>query len=194
MTNKIKPIPCSRSSPLQTSPRNPHSIFLEPVDEAETLLLINSLKTNTASGHDCISSITLKTVNTLIVKPLTHIFNLCIQQGIFPDSLKKAIVIPIHKGGITTDLNNYRPISLTTQISKLLEKCIKNRLIKFLKKYNLISKHQFGFQESLGTDDAIYEITSLIYKNFDDSNKTIAIFLDLMKAFDTVKHDILLHK
>jgi hypothetical protein len=174
---------------------NSQSIYVEPVSEIEIVFHINQLKINSSSGHDNISSNTLKKVNNFVSSPLSHIFNLSLEHGIFPDVLKKAVVTPIYKGGTDTiNINNYRPISVLPHIAKIFEKCLKKRIISFMSKYNLLSKNQFGFQEALSTEDALYKITSLLYKNIDDSKKTLAVFLDLKKAFDTVKHTILLEK
>jgi Reverse transcriptase (RNA-dependent DNA polymerase) len=89
---------------------------------------------------------------------------------------------------------NYRPISLLSQLSKILEKCLKKRLMSFLNANNLISSNQFGFIKNKCTDDAIFQLTSNLYKALDNSEKALAIFLDLAKAFDTVNHSILLSK
>jgi len=76
----------------------------------------------------------IKDVMTFVVKPLTYIFNLSLQIGIFPDSMKIAKVIPIFKNGDTHSFSNYRPISLLSQFSKILEKLFEIRLYSFIKK------------------------------------------------------------
>jgi len=125
------------------------------------------------------------------VTPLVYIYNLCIQQSIFPDNLKVAVIKPIFKAGDRKNLNNYRPISLLSNFAKILEKIIKIRLISFLEKNKLLSKNQYGFRPGIGTEDALFSTTQFIFNELDSSNKVIAIFLDLKKAFDT--HKILLH-
>uniref|UniRef100_A0A2S2PY08 Putative RNA-directed DNA polymerase n=1 Tax=Sipha flava TaxID=143950 RepID=A0A2S2PY08_9HEMI len=76
-------------------------------------------------------------------------------------------------------MSNYRPISLLTNFSKIFEK------------NNLLSKNQFGFRQGLSTENALYQVTQFLYHTLDNGAKTIAIFLDLAKAFDTINHDIL---
>ena len=89
---------------------------------------------------------------------------------------------------------NYRPISVLTCFSKLLEKITHKRLISYIEKHNILSKHQYGFRKNRSTEHAIIELTDKISKAIDDGKYTIGIFLDLSKAFDTVNHDILLKK
>ena len=80
------------------------------------------------------------------------------------------MIVPIYKSGEKMDMNNYRPISLLSCISKILEKCIKTRLIRYLEKYNILHKNQFGFRNSLSTDDAIYNVTKKNIDNLDYGN------------------------
>ena len=87
----------------------------------------------------------LKITKDYIDAPLSHIFNLCIFSGTFPEKLKTSIISPIFKKNETTDINNNLPISILPQISKILERIIYNRLIDFITKNNIINKNQFGF-------------------------------------------------
>ena len=112
----------------------------------------------------------------------------------FPDSYKIAQVIPLFKGGDREDPNCYRPISLLPTISKILEKLLATRLIKFLTKYKILSKDQFGFRAKFSTEYAIVDIYDKLIKNLDEKKSSCAIFLDLAKAFDSVSHQILLCK
>jgi len=113
---------------------------------------------------------------------------------VFPLAFKKAVVIPIFKSGDKCLPENYRPISLTLSISKILEKCIKVRMVNFLNKYNFFSAKQFGFREGIATNDALFHITNYIYDNIDKSNYVIGVFIDIKKAFDTVNLDLLIRK
>ena len=146
---------------------------------------------NKVGGADEISAKMIKSIIHYIKEPLAYIFNLCIEKAIWPNILKTAEVVPIYKAGVKTDVSNYRPISL---ISNFFEKIIHVRLLSFLMKHNIISKKQFGFIKNRGTTVALNYISDKIYKNLDKSIPTIAAFLDLSKAFDTVDHKILLYK
>jgi len=104
----------------------------------------------------------LKYIIELVADPLVYIFNMSIQQGIFPDNLKLAVIKPIYKAGDKKNVNNYRPISLLTNFAKIFEKIIKQRLISFLEANKLLSKKQFGFRPGIGTKDALYQTIQLI--------------------------------
>ena len=129
------------------------------------------------------------------MSPFTYIFNRILNQGIFPDRTKYSIVKPLHKKGSTKELRNYRPISLITTFSKLLEKLIHRRLYTFLEKKNkLLSVHQFGYRKKLSTSSAINALQNSILSAFKENKYVGGLFCDLHKAFDTVNHKILLAK
>lgn len=124
------------------------------------------------------------------MRPLTYICNLSIRNCIFPDKFKTAIVIPIYKNGDKQKVYNYRPISMLCNFSKILEKIIKNRLINYLETNKLLSKNQFDFRPGIGQVPKRLFIVPLVLfiMHWDKGNKTLAIFLDLAKAFDMVNH------
>lgn len=169
-----------------------HSIFFNPTDEAEVSNVIEDLKLKKAPGVDGITAETLKAIKKYIIKPLAYLINEIFSVGIFPQCLKNAIIKPLFKKGDKFDMTNYRPISLISSLAKIVERIIKKRLLKFLEKYELISKKQFGFREKTSTDDAIFHLTSNIYRKLEKSKKVLCVFLDLAKAFDTVDHRILI--
>ena len=136
----------------------------------------------------------MKATNHSISPYLEILFSKCIQEGVFPDSYKIAQVIPLFKGGDKEDSNCYRPISLLPTISKILEKLLATRLIKFLTKYKVLSKDQFGFRAKFSTEYAIVDIYDKLIRNLDEGLSSCTIFLDLAKAFDSVSHQILLRK
>ena len=125
-----------------------------------------------------------------IVKPLVSIFNLSFSSGVFPSQLKTAKVCPVFKKGSHLLLSNYRPISLLSNINKLLEKLMHSRLYKFLSDFNCIYSLQFGFRKGYSTNHALISITELLKNAVDNDNIAAAVFVDFQKAFDTVNHDI----
>ena len=136
----------------------------------------------------------MKELHPVIVHPLTIVFNKSLEEGVFPDSMKNADSVPLFKSKNNTDCNNYRPISLLITMSKILEKVMYTRTIKFLDKHNLLFISQYGFRKKHSCSDAIMELTSEILKNNENSLSTACVFLDLSKAFDTLKPEILLSK
>ena len=114
-----------------------------------------------------ISTFFLKNILPQILVPLSHVFNLSIVKGHVPSQLKVAKIIPIFKNGDPLSLDNYRPISLLSAFSKVLEKIICNRLVVFLESNNLINKNQFGFRKKHST---VHPIIHLLNKVTEASN------------------------
>lgn len=131
---------------------------------------------------------------TAICEPLAHIINTSFMTGVVPSQLKVAKVIPVFKKGDSSFVSNYRPISILTCFPKIFEKCVYALTIKFLDKFSILSNSQFGFRSKHSTSHALLDFTDKVSKAIDDSKHTLGIFLDLSKAFDTINHDILLHK
>ncbi len=115
-------------------------------------------------------------------------------SGVFPDPLKIARVIPLYKSGDKNDITNYRPISLLPVLSKIFEKLIHARLTSFLDKHNVIYHKQFGFRRRHSTVHALNTAITQIINGLNNNEVVLGIFLDFSKAFDTVKHNILLDK
>ena len=171
-----------------------NSLFLHAPNSDEISKDINKLADTNSCSYDLVSNRTLKATNKTISPYLEILFYKCIAEGVFPDSFKIAQVIPLFKGGKKDDQNCYRPISLLPSISKLFERILARRLIKFLTKYDVLSKDQFGFRAKFSTEYAIADIHDKLIKNLDEGLHSCAIFLDLAKAFDSVSHNILLRK
>ena len=173
---------------------NSKSLFLNPTNEQEVMNIIKQLKNKSSFGFDNISNNLLKEIAPQIIKPLVYIFNLSIQTGTVPIKMKIAKVIPIFKKGDPLVLSNYRPISLLSCFSKILEKIIYERTVKFIKKQNIFFENQYGFREKHTTSQAVLSFIDKIASATDDHKHTAGILLDFSKAFDTIDHEILLYK
>lgn len=177
-----------------STPTLPNSLILLPTDPSEVEHILLSLKNNSSSGWDNIPTTFLKQARHIIIPPLVKLLNMCIEQGKFPKVFKKAIIHPIHKGGDRCRVNNYRPISVLPALSKIFEKILNIRLVKYLNKYNILASQQFGFRAGRSAEDAVIGLSTSIAESLDKHEKSIAVFLDLAKAFDTVHIPLLLKK
>ena len=143
---------------------------------------------------DEISPHVVKMTFNLFLKPLHHICNVSILHGIFPNELKVAKVIPLYKGGDCMQLVNYRPVSVLPVFSKLLEKLMYDRILKFIEEIELLYNLQFGFRKDHSTSIALMVLVDRILKALHEGEYVLGVFIDFSKAFDTVNHDILLRK
>ena len=184
----------NNNSVLDSIKTNKNTIFLTPVTDKEIINIIALKEHKHSLDINKINMYILDISKSYIIQPLKHIFNLSINKGIFPDKMKIAIIKPIHKKKSKNNFENYRPISLLPQISKILEKLIYNRLEHFINKHKLISNNQYGYQRNKNTIDAITEFYTNILNNKENNKKTNTIFLDLSKAFDMLDHNILFNK
>ena len=143
---------------------NPHSTMLAPCTESELSRLISSLPNKTSCGIDNINNVLLKKISKSIIPALCKLFNKSLETGVFPESMKTAEVVPLHKGGDKSQETNYCPISLLTTLSKILEKIMYKRVYKFLNSTNQIYNKQYGFRSKHSTDQAVSEIVGKILK------------------------------
>ena len=136
----------------------------------------------------------MKKIIPHILAPLRPICNLSLEQGVFPDDMNIAKVIPLFKAGDDQNFTNYRPISLLPQFSKILENIFNNRIMDFLNKKQILYLRQYGFRKNMSTSIAIMELVEEITNAMDRGKFTIGVFIDLKKAFNTVGHRILVDK
>ena len=152
----------------------------EKCDEKEIETIISSLNQKKSSGPNSIPTHILKLLNDTICCPLKQIFNLFLCTGIYPDILKISKTIPIHKKGSRLLTNNYRPISLQSNLNKILEKIVHSRIYKFLDEHQCIYSSQYGFRKNHSTDHALIEI-----HQYHSDSLLIAYTLHCQEILDT---------
>ena len=171
------------------------SFFISPISEDELVnVSLECLNPNKAAGYDGFRPQVVRKVISYISEPLTYVFNLSLNVGIFPEKLKIAKVVPIYKKGDQNQFVNYRPVSVLSCFSKILERLMFNRVQTFLTKHNVLTNSQYGFRPGHSTELALIEAVEKLRSSIDNNNTCIGVFLDLSKAFDTIDHGILLQK
>jgi hypothetical protein len=171
-----------------------NSFSFSLVSENQVLKYLNQLSSNKATGLDGMPSRFVKDGASIISQPLTHVINLSLIQGVVPDDLKSARVVPIFKKSDTTSVGNYRPVSILSILSKIYEKVVYDQVESYFKVNKLLYKFQSGFRSGFSTDTCLIHLTDYIRLEMDKGNLVGMILLDLQKAFDTVNHSILLMK
>jgi len=184
----------ARNSPLDyMGISSPNSIFVQPSVPSEIASIILKLQTK-PSNLKTVPVYIFKQIVDLISPVISFLFNGSISVGIFPDCLKVARVVPIHKSGDKCVPSNYRPISVLPLLSKIFEKIMFSKIMFFLKANKLLHNHQFGFRENSSTSDAVSQFLDFVFESVSGKSSVLAIFLDFSKAFDTVNHKILCAK
>ena len=166
--------------------RNQLNFLIAHISNEDVLDIINQLE-NKSTGPQSIPIKLLKLIPDLILIPLCRIINRSFQTGVYPDALKISEVIPIHKGGSTEEINNYRPIPLLSIFDKIIEKLMHKR--NFYRNITFSSKISLDFVKII--QQLLHSLKSL---KKEKKKYGCGIFIDLRKAFDTVNHDILLKK
>jgi len=166
-------------------------ITVTPIEVASK---INKLKTNSSAGPDDLPPIFFKSLVKVLAGPLAMLFNSLLSIGGVPSQWRTALVTPIFKKGSSSDVNNYRPISLTCLSCKLLESVVKDRMMEYLVKNNLITKSQHGFLKKHSTTTNILESLNDWTLKLNNRDSITVAYIDFAKAFDSVCHNKLIYK
>ena len=171
----------------------PTSMFFDDFTENEIRMITSKLDSR-RSSNDLIPLRLFKLYPNTLFATLTSILNKSVKLGVMPDKLKISNIVPIFKKGSRSDSTNYRPISLLSYIDKILEKAVYTRVYGYLSKTNYFCNNQFGFRAKHSTEHAVLSLMDRIYKHLNSKEYVILLSLDLTKAFDVIRHDILLKK
>ena len=169
-------------------------MHLNEISQGEFINIIDYMEPKSSLDLNGISTKIIKYIRYEIATPLVHLFNLSIRTGKFPSKLKTSRTVPVFKSGDPLCCDNYRPISLLSSISKILEKFVANQLVNHLEYNKLRYEHQYGFQRGKSTVHNLTHLTNFVLKELNEKKFVIEVFLDLKKAFDIVNHAILLKK
>ena len=172
--------------------RNDNNFINLKFHELDVLLLLKDINPSKAAGPDGIHGMVLKNCAPSLAKPLTIMFNISFVTGIIPDDWKLASVVPIHKKDEKGSVENYRPISLTSLIMKIFEKCIRQELSNACAE--LIDPRQHGFMNAKSCTTQMVPFTYDLALTLNNKAKCDVIYFDFAKAFDSVSHDLILKK
>ena len=136
---------CSSKYKSFLGDRVEETVFLNPVTDDELLTIVHKCKSKASKGYDGIDMNLVKKIIPFILVPLKHICNSSLEQGVFPEDMKIARVIPLFKSGDDQTVSNYRPISLLPQFSKILENIFNSRIMNFLNAKQVLYFRQYGF-------------------------------------------------
>ena len=131
---------------------------------------------------------------TVLASPLSELFSLCFRHGVQPSPWKTAKVVPVFKKQSRSAVKNYRPVSLLSVVSKVMEKVINRRLVNYLEKEELLSAHQFGFRSGLGAADLLTALNHEWMNTINSGGAVRVLAVDIAGAFDKVSHAGVLHK
>ena len=156
---------------------------LKPVDIITIAEAVRDLRPSTSCGVDGLTSRLLKQAGPSIYRPLLHVINLSIQQGIFPDAGKVGCITPLYKDGDASDPSNYRPISILPCLGKICERIVHTQLYQYFTNEGLLTDEQSGFRKGHSTGTCLIDFLANIYSNIDKGVLCGVLFLDPQKSF-----------
>ncbi len=165
------------------------------INECTIMEAIAEISISSAPGPDGIQASLWKNCAKELLVPLATLFRLSLETGIIPEFMKRAAIVPIYKSGNRALPSNYRPISLTPILTKILERIIRKQVSVFLTANGHLNQTQHGFREGRSCLSALLCVYDDLMQIFTESQCSVdMIYLDFAKAFDKVDHGVLLHK
>ena len=164
------------------------------ITETKVMKLLKNLKQSKSPGPDQIHNKVLYEIREQIVKPLTSMFQASLDSGQLPKDWKVANITPIFKKGKRTDPNNYRPVSLTSAVCKIMETMIRDEIREHMEDQELFSQDQHGFRQGRSCNTQLLEAIHDWTNSIEEGHPVDVIYLDYRKAFDSVPFERLLKK
>lgn len=155
---------------------------------------IRKLRAKSKGGPDGLPPIFLKTCSDQLAAPLAYLYSQCMEFSYLPPDWLRAYITPAFKKGDPSSPLNYRPIALTCTICKIMEVIIKDQLLNYLLRHNLISKHQHGFLSKHSTTTNLLEATHDWIVSFSSCFNVDVVYIDFSRAFDSIVFNKLLAK
>ena len=187
-------IPSDASSVPIQYPLSEQFTFRNVAECCEMDRVVKSLANNKAPGTDKIPSRVIKESAPVIIPSITSIINSSINSGVFPSAWKMAEVCPIPKEDDHEEASNNRPISLLPILSKVFEKVALDQLTSYLTEKRRLASNQSGNKKWHSTETSLVSSTDAILEAIDQTKVTAVVYLDMSKASDSIKHEILLNK
>ena len=164
------------------------------ITEEDIAKQIKKMPISAAAGPDEIPAALLKNCVDSMKSPLKRVWQQSLEEGHIPDILKTGIITPIYKGGDRTKPQNYRPISLTSHVTKIFEKIVREKLTNYMTVNEKFNDNQHGFRNGRSCISQLLNHYNTILDNLENQNEIDVIYLDFAKAFDKVHHNMLLRK
>lgn len=189
-------IPCSSTRDARKLHNIKNNFSFRNITQREVYEEIIKLDKNKGPGIDDLNVKALKYVADIISDHLCSLFNSTLDSSIYPSLFKTAKCVPLFKGGELNPLEavSYRPISVLNSLNKVFEKLIHDQIYRFVERCNILPEFQYGYRKQHNTGQAILDFVQEIKSNINKKLTSIAVFMDLSKAFDTVNKDILSNK
>lgn len=170
------------------------SMFLPKASNTDIRKIIKHLNPHKAPGVDGIRAVDIMRLTDRIVDCITRLVNTSIATGRYPKELKTGIVRPIHKSGSKQDYGKYRPITILPVLDKIVEKFVSSKVQNFYSENNVLSSQQYGFQPNKSTTQLLSRFTDDVNLCLNEKKHAILVFIDYGKAFDTLRHDLLIER
>lgn len=183
---------CSIRLDIQENICSDRSIFIPNAREIDVVNIIHKMSIKKAPGTDKIRLVDVKKCDNMLIELITKFINLSLNEGVIPNELKIAIIKPIYKQGPRNMFGNYRPIAILSTMEKILEHYISKHVTRYIVSNNIICSNQYGFQKGMSTTILLKDFANLINGKLNSNKVIMALFIDFTKAFDTIRHDLLL--